>query len=58
MGLIQFAGKIIAAISVENSKIDVGKLESDLEAQDRRAPNFYGGADLSHDAVVAETSKD
>ncbi|KAM5536990.1 hypothetical protein V8D89_009319 [Ganoderma adspersum] len=57
-GVIQFAEKIITAISVENSSIDVGKLESDLEAQDRTASNFYGGADLSHDAVVAETSKD
>ncbi|KAM5536989.1 hypothetical protein V8D89_009318 [Ganoderma adspersum] len=52
------AAKIVSAISTENSKIDLDKLESDLEAQDRQASNFYGGADLSHDAVVAETSKD
>ena len=54
----QFAEKIIAAISLENSKINASKLESELETQDRQASNFYGGADLSHDAVVAATSSD
>ncbi|PIL25615.1 hypothetical protein GSI_11364 [Ganoderma sinense ZZ0214-1] len=54
---VQYAAKIIAEISADNSKIDVGALESELEVQDRKASNFYGGADLSHDAVVAETSK-
>ena len=37
---------------------DLSALESELETQDRQASNFYGGADLSHDAVVAATSKD
>ena len=54
----QLAEDIVSAISVENSRIDRSALESELETQDRQASNFYGGADLSHDAVVAATSKD
>ncbi|KAI1781863.1 hypothetical protein LXA43DRAFT_1069641 [Ganoderma leucocontextum] len=37
--------------------IDLNELETDLETQDRQLGGFYGGADLSHDAVVSATSK-
>ena len=50
--------RIFSEISLENSKIDLNRLESELEEQDRQASNFYGGADLSHDAVIAATSND
>lgn len=40
-------------ISREQNAIDLDKLESDLEAQDRRSGNFYGEEDLSHDEVVS-----
>ncbi|PIL25614.1 hypothetical protein GSI_11363 [Ganoderma sinense ZZ0214-1] len=56
--LASLAKKMVSDISDKNSKIDLNQLESDLEAQDRQARNFYGGADLSHDAVIAGTSKD
>ena len=49
---------IILDIGLENSKVDLNRLETELEAQDRQASNFYSGADLSHDAVVAATSND
>ena len=55
--VLQFAEKMVSDISAKNSRIDLNELESELEVQDRSASNFYGGADLSHDAVVAETSK-
>ena len=48
---------MISDISAKNSKIDLHALEAELEAQDRSASDFYGGADLSLEAVVAETSK-
>ncbi|KAM5536987.1 hypothetical protein V8D89_009316 [Ganoderma adspersum] len=52
------SGRSFNAISVVNSRIDQNALESGLETQDHQASNFYGGADLSHDAAVAPTSED
>ena len=53
----QYADMIIEDIRLENKEIDPDKIETDLEKEDRLSILFYGGADLSHDAVVAATSK-
>ncbi|KAI1791439.1 hypothetical protein LXA43DRAFT_1140910 [Ganoderma leucocontextum] len=53
---LQLANAIIFRIILENNEIDLNKLETELETQDRQSSSFYGGADLSHDAVVAATS--
>ncbi|KAI1791438.1 hypothetical protein LXA43DRAFT_1094580 [Ganoderma leucocontextum] len=49
--------KIIDAIAEENDAIDLNKLESDLETQDRTSGLFYGEDDLGHNEVVAIASK-
>ena len=55
--LSQLADRITESIRLENKEIDPDKIETELETQDRVAIMFYGGADLSHDAVVVATSK-
>ncbi|KAM5536988.1 hypothetical protein V8D89_009317 [Ganoderma adspersum] len=51
------AKKLIKSITEENDTIDLDKLETDLETQDRTSGLFYGGDDLSHDEVVATASE-
>ena len=53
----QYEDMIIEDIRLENKEINPDKIETDLEKEDRLSILFYGGADLSHDAVVAATSK-
>ena len=49
--------KIVSRIAEENTAIDLSRLESDLEAQDRTSDLFYGGNDLTHGEVVSSASK-
>lgn len=49
--------KIIKDLTKANRLINLDRLESDLEAQDRRSGTFYGNDDLKHDEVIAAARK-
>jgi hypothetical protein len=48
----QLHNKLIDNISSDNSLIDWKQLEKELEKQDKQSASYYGGDDLSFEAVL------
>lgn len=50
---MQLSKRVTKEITNADRLINLDRLESDLEVQDRRSGTFYGADDLKHDKVLA-----